>query len=71
MRYRKTNAVARLLKMNFGTLNNIVRQKRIPAPERTTDGTYLWSEQDVENVRELLRARALWRQGKRALATAG
>ena len=59
MRRYSTNQAAKLLGIHPDTLAHYVAVRKVPAPEIVTTGTgkrvvHAWSQQEIENVRQLL-----------------
>jgi hypothetical protein len=54
---QKTVTVAKMLGKYPGYLITLVRQGRIPEPERDESGHYWWGESDVQAARLAMRTR--------------
>jgi hypothetical protein len=48
--YLKTSEVARVLNISKRTLALWVREGRIPEPEKSVAGYYLWTQTDLHNL---------------------
>jgi predicted transcriptional regulator len=57
MTHLSTNEVAKKLGITQAALSKYIKAKKVPAPKMVTSGKmtiHLWTEQDVENLRQLL-----------------
>jgi len=57
MIHYSSQEAARRLGISASALGNYVRDKKIPSPQSVTTGgitVYLWTEEEIEHVRELL-----------------
>jgi predicted DNA-binding transcriptional regulator AlpA len=57
MKNLSTRQAAKKLGLSHGTLNNYIASGKVPAPKSVTTGTttvHIWSEEEIENVRQLL-----------------
>lgn len=62
MRY-KTPVAADRVPTSYHQLINLVRFRRIPAPEKDSSGDYSWTEADIGRARQALARRGRQRQG--------
>lgn len=53
--FLKSSEVARTLGISRRTLALWVKEGRIPEPEKSTAGYYLWAERDLQNCRGVVR----------------
>jgi len=57
MPYLSTNEVAKKLGITQAALSKYIKAKKVPAPKMVTSGKmtiHLWTEEEVENLRQLL-----------------
>ena len=57
MKNFSTRQAAKKLGLAHSTLNNYIASGKVPAPKSVTTGTttvHIWSEKEIENVRQLL-----------------
>ena len=55
--YYSTRQVADILKVKVSWIDQNVYRRRIPAPERSPSGSYMWSTRDIQRAAELLSKR--------------
>jgi hypothetical protein len=60
---RKTTIAARELGVSYHKLFSLIRCGHIPPPEKDSSGDYLWSDADLDGVRQYLEARDRRRAG--------
>lgn len=48
----KSGEVADLINVTKRTLQNWLRQEKIPRPQKTQNGYYVWTDEDVMGARE-------------------
>ena len=54
---RSTNQVAKILGLTTASLSRYIKAGKIPSPRKVSSGgitIHLWSDQDIERVRQLL-----------------
>jgi hypothetical protein len=54
--FRKTPAAADELGVNYWRLIDLLRNKKIPPPQRDTSGDYVWTDADLAAARAALAA---------------
>lgn len=57
MKNFSTRQAAKKLGLSHGTLNNYIASGKVPAPKSVMTGTttvHIWSEEEIEHLRELL-----------------
>lgn len=50
----KTIDVAQLLGKRITTLRSLIQSRKIPAPQKDSSGTFVWSTEDIARAREAL-----------------
>jgi hypothetical protein len=54
MRFKSTGEAAAALDRQHYHLDFLIRTRRIPAPQRSPGGDFLWTDEDIERARQAL-----------------
>jgi hypothetical protein len=62
--YRKTLPAARELGCGYHELYNLIRHSRIAPPMRDSSGHFIWTDSDMDRVRQALTQKRMHKRGE-------